>query len=82
MNFVMYFPQVHFFDIYFCLATVREKISCTYIGEKDVMVFSDSSSLSLRKDLNGMYFLDTALQGKMTEPANDVIKLELTLADV
>ena len=52
-----------------------------YLQEKDKMVFSDSTSISVRRDLHGVLLLDTALQTPVTRP-EDVIKLELPLAEV
>ena len=45
------------------------------------MVFRNSTSLGVRKDLHGVLLLDTALQTPAARP-EDVIKLELPLAEV
>ena len=58
-----------------------DSIECMYLQEKDRMVFKNSTSLGVRKDLHGVLLLDTALQTPAARP-EDVIKLELPLAEV
>ena len=58
-----------------------DSIECMYLQEKDRMVFRNSTSLGVRKDLHGVLLLDTALQTPAARP-EDVIKLELPLAEV
>ena len=46
------------------------------------MLVNDGESINVRKDLSGMYMLDTALGCRVESEQNDMIKLELTLTDV
>ena len=57
------------------------KLSCQFINEKGAILISDGHSISMRCDLNGMFLLDGALDGRI-ESDNDVLRLELPLSDV
>ena len=52
------------------------------MSDKDAMLVNDGESINVRKDLSGMYMLDTALGCRVESEQNDMIKLELTLIDV
>lgn len=58
-----------------------EGIHCVYLAEKDKVLFTDSRSVSVRKDLNGVLLLDTALQTNVAK-TEDVVKVELPLPEV
>ena len=60
----------------------RQRVSCHYVSDKDAMLVNDGESINVRKDLSGMYMLDTALGCRVESEQNDMIKLELTLTDV
>ena len=56
-------------------------ITCTYLPVKDRVLFSDGNAVSVRKDLNGVLLLDTALQTAVSK-TEDAIRLELPLPEV
>jgi len=45
------------------------------------MVFTDSTSIGVRKDLQGVLLIDTALQTPLSSQEN-IVKVELLYADV
>lgn len=52
-----------------------------YIESIDGVIFCDGKALSVRKDLNGVLLVDTALQRKLQKPEEKVF-LELLLPEV
>ena len=57
-------------------------VTCTFLpSTKDRVLFCDGYVLSVRRDLNGVLLLDTALQTPITK-TEDEVKLELPLPEV
>lgn len=63
------------------VAQPGERVSTLYLPEKNRMVFSDSMSVGVRRDLQGVLLMDTALQTPLTAQ-KDKVRLELPLAEV
>ena len=62
-------------------ACSKDEVKCVYMAGKDKMLFTDGFSVGLRKDLNGMLLLDTALQTPVRR-TEDIVKVELPLPEV
>ena len=56
-------------------------LQCMYLKKKDCCVFIDGHALSVRKDMNGVLLLDTALQTTV-DNQDECIKIEIPFADV
>lgn len=65
----------------FFLGKKCETLRCIYLPEKDKCIFSDTHSVSVRRDIRGILLLDTALQIPVKRP-DEVIRLEIPLAEV
>lgn len=70
-------------NIYFLcgLAGPGEKVKTMYLPEKNHMVFSNSTAIGVRKDLQGVLLIDTALQTPLSSH-DKLVKIELPFADV
>ncbi|CAH1791767.1 unnamed protein product [Owenia fusiformis] len=55
-------------------------MQCTYLAEKDRVVFTDCKALGVRRDFNGVLLLETALQTPVGK-TDDVVKVELPLPE-
>ncbi|KAH3853370.1 hypothetical protein DPMN_095892 [Dreissena polymorpha] len=61
-------------------AAPGEKVQTTYLAEKNAMVFTNSQAVGVRKDLQGVLLIDTALQMPLSSQDKNV-RLELPLAE-
>ena len=66
---------------YVISAGKTELIKCQYLSNKDKVLFSSGQSVCVRKDLNGVLLLDTALQASASK-TDDNVKVEMPLPDV
>jgi len=65
-----------------CLAACgSDGVRCAYLASKEKVLLCDSHSVGLRKDLNGVLLLDTALQTPISK-SEDVVRVELPLPEV
>ncbi len=71
------------FNKLFCsfIATKPSHIQCSYLSGRDKVLFTNGHAVGIRKDLNGVLLLDTALQTSIAR-TDDVVKVELSLPDV
>ena len=67
-------------NVYFS-AGKSDFIKCQYLSNKDKVLFSSGQSVCVRKDLNGVLLLDTALQSSVPK-TEDNVKVEMPLPDV
>jgi baculoviral IAP repeat-containing protein 6 len=56
-------------------------IRCTYLPSQDRMVYVSDHAVGVRRDLNGVLLLDSALQTTIVKP-DDVVCIELPLPEV
>ena len=56
-------------------------LKCSYLQGKDKVLLTDGLSVSVRKDLNGILLLDSALQSSVSK-TEDVVRIELPLPEV
>jgi len=57
-------------------------LQCRFCPEVEKLFVSNTNTVGLRKDLNGVLLLDTILQAPIAEDCDSQITLELTIADV
>ena len=68
--------------IFAVIASKSGHVTCSFLpSTKDRVLFCDESVVSVRRDLNGVLLLDTALQTPLNKTEEDV-KLELPLPEV
>jgi len=69
---------------FFCLFSASQTangIQCVYLASQDKLLFSNGYAVCVRRDLNGVMLLDTALQTPVKN-TDDLVKVELPLPDV
>lgn len=57
-------------------------LQCRFCPGVEKLFVTDTRTVGLRKDLNGVLLLDSILQAPVAEDCDAPITLELTLADV
>ncbi len=62
-------------------ANQHDPIRCSYLSGRDKVVFTDGKAVGVRRDLNGILLLDTALQTPVAKP-DDRVRVELSLPEV
>ena len=70
-----------FFCLYFIAAQPGHPIHCQYLSEVDQVFLTDGQAVGLRKDLNGVLLLDSALQTPVTN-TEEIIVIELPYLEV
>ncbi len=65
----------------FVTAHGSDGVRCAYLAHKERVLLCDSHSVGLRRDLNGVLLLDTALQTPVSK-SDDVVTVELPLPEV
>ncbi len=59
----------------------HDSIRCNYLSGRDKVVFTDGKAVGVRRDLNGILLLDTALQTPITK-TEDRVRVEISLPEV
>ena len=62
-------------------ANQHDSIRCSYLSGRDKVVFTDGKAVGVRRDLNGILLLDTALQTPIAK-TDDTVRVELSLPEV
>ena len=72
-----------YLSICFAATGTSEGWRCSYVSSIDRLVVTDGRSLGIRKELNGVFLLDTVLQGPAPQGSTDEqVVLELPYSDV
>ena len=67
--------------IFVFIAGETDQVGVSYVGSRDRVLFTSSQAVGVRKDLNGILLLDTALQTPVAR-SEDVVTVELPLPEV
>lgn len=59
-----------------------DSLQCTFNPVAGNLIITDGTAVGLRRDLNGMYLLKTALQTPVENARDGEVVLEMTLPDV
>ena len=72
---------MRFRNWYVVVASAGNGIHCAYLPYKERVLLCDSHAIGVRRDLNGMLLLDTALQTSVAN-TDDIVTVELPLPEV